>query len=114
MFASQSEGYTNSDPVGLSFGPAGPGPYTPGVGFPQFAGWPTPSIYAPSGGNPFAGAGWTSNFIDMTGPNYTAAKSVINDSVASLPTQTADINITIPYWQLYQATGALPGMPTSS
>ncbi len=101
MFGSQSDAYQASDPAGLvPFGPAGSGTYTyslPLNNMPAITASPSP----PSGGNPFAGGGYSSYFNDGNG---TWAASMINDSIASTPSYTSDINITIPYAQLYQAT----------
>ena len=100
MFASQSETYKDSDPPSISWGIAGAGPYSPGplLNLPPA---PIASIVPPSGGNPFAGilGGHASYFNDGAG---TTATSIIADYVAGSPSVTADINISIPYWQLNQ------------
>jgi hypothetical protein len=107
MFASQSEAYKDSDPTGILWGLAGVGPYPTGAGIPSLPAAPTASIAAPTGGNAFAGGGWTSFFNDLAGASsYTAAQSTIDDNVAATPTFTADISLAIPAWRLYQAPGA--------
>ena len=103
MFASQSESYKDSDPTGILWGLAGPGPYSAGAGLPGLPASPTPSI-SPASGNAFAGGGWNSNFNDLAGTNsFTAAQSIIDDSISSTPTVTSDVSIAIPAWRLYQA-----------
>ena len=107
MFASQSDAYQDSDPTAIVFGPAGVGPYTTGVGLPFLPLAPTASIAAPTGGNAFAGGGWTSIFNDLAGSgSFTMAQSTIDDNVAATPAFTADISIAIPAWRLFQAPGA--------
>ncbi len=114
FFLSQSGSYTNTDPAGLAT-PANPGYpplYPPGAPLTPTTYTPplpiNPSINPPSGGNPFAGiiTGWTSTFLDTSGNNYTYAQSNIGDSIATSPSYTSDIHITIPSWQLIQGPAA--------
>jgi hypothetical protein len=107
MFASQSEGYKDSDPTGILWGLAGIGPYPTAAGIPSLPAAPTASITPPTGGNAFAGGGWTSLFNDLAGStSYTAAQSTIDDNVAATPVFTSDISIAIPQWRLYQGPTA--------
>ncbi|HEY2838274.1 MAG TPA: PEP-CTERM sorting domain-containing protein [Pirellulales bacterium] len=106
MFASQSEVYKDSDPTGILWGLAGIGPYPSGAGIPGLPASPTPSI-SPASGNPFAGGGWNTFFNDLAGPTtFTAAQSIIDDSISATPTVTSDVNITIPAWRFFQAPAA--------
>ncbi len=111
FFASQSDGYQDSDPTGASFGPAGVGPYSPGAPLPALPPAPTPSITA-AGGNPFStngGGGWTFYFNDNLGTTtFTAAQSTIDDNYLTAPILTSDVAITIPQWRLFQMPAA-PG-----
>ena len=109
MFASESEAYQASDPAGIPFGLAGSGPYAPGAGIPTLPPAPAPSVTPPSGGNPFAGTGWTSYFNDnysSYGLGDTRAVSTINDNIVSSPTKTSDISITLPIMWLKQYPSA--------
>lgn len=109
MFASQSQSFTNSDPVGIVWGPApGFGPYAANAIIPGLPVPPTPAIVPPIG-NAFAGGGWTSVFNDNLGTfNYTAAQGTIDDIIAAIPTTTADVQLQLQNWRLQQAAAA-PG-----
>jgi hypothetical protein len=107
MFASQSEGYKDSDPTGILWGLAGVGPYPTAAGIPSLPAAPTASITPPTGGNAFAGGGYSSFFNDLAGPGAnTKAQSLIDDSVAATPFFTSDISIAIPAWRLFQGPSA--------
>jgi hypothetical protein len=109
MFASQSQAFTNSDPVGITWGPApGFGPYAANAIIPGLPVPPSPAI-TPAGGNAFAGGGWTSVFNDNLGTTtYTAAQGTIDDSISALPTVTSDVQLQFQSWRLQQAAAA-PG-----
>jgi|694.fasta_scaffold01452_24 hypothetical protein len=110
MFASQSDAWRDSDPTGILWGgPAGFGPYPSGTIIPNLPSPPIPpSISSPSVstyvGNPFAGGGYTSTFIDNLIPtvNSTAAQSTIDDFVSATPTITSDVQIVFPNWLIAQ------------
>lgn len=109
MFASQSQAFTDSDPVGITWGPPpGSGPYASNAIIP---GLPVPSgpSISPAGGNSFAGGGWTSLFNDNLGTfSYTAAQGTIDDIIAGVPAVTSDVQLQFQNWRLQQATAA-PG-----
>ena len=108
MFASQSDGFTASDPIGVIWGfSAGIGPYTAGLILPSLPTPPAPSI-TPAGGNAFANGGWTSVFNDNNGSTaFTASQVTLDDSVAVIPTTTADVQILFQNWRLQQGPSAL-------
>jgi hypothetical protein len=109
MFASQSQVFTDSDPVGIVWGPApGFGPYATNAIIPGLPVPPTPAI-APPAGNAFAGGGWTSLFNDNLGTfSYTAAQGTIDDVVSGVPSVTSDVQLQLQNWRLQQAAAA-PG-----
>lgn len=116
MFASQSDLWHDSDPTGILWGgPGGPGPYPTGAIIPGLPTPPAPpSISSPSVstyvGNPFAGGGYTSTFIDNLTPSFnsTAAQASIDDSISTTPLITSDVQVVFPNWLIAQDPAA-PG-----
>ena len=111
VFASQSDGYQDSDPTGITFGPAGLGPYAPANTIPNAPTAPAPAI-SPAGGNAFStngGGGYTSTFNDLLGTTtFTAGQSTLDDIYLFSPLATSDMAIIIPALRLFQAPAA-PG-----
>ena len=104
-FASQSDAYQDSDPIGQIFGPAGIGPYPAANPIPACPPAPAPGIVA-APGNAFStngGGGYTSLFNDLFSTNgNTAAQSTIDDSYLVSPLFTSDMAIMLPAFRLAQ------------
>src|ERR1035437_8737747 len=103
-FASQSQGYMNSDPTGLNpWAFSGAGVYATGAPIPGLPAAPAPSV-APAPGNAFGGGGWTSTFNDGAGPGLsTTATSTLDDSYILAPALTSDTRVVITNWTMAQA-----------
>jgi hypothetical protein len=102
-FASQSQGYMDSDPAGLNpWAFSGAGIYATGLPIPGLPAAPAPTV-APAPGNPFGGGGWTSNFNDGAGPGFsTKATSTLDDSYIPAPTLISDTRVVIVNWTMLQ------------
>jgi len=72
---------------------------------PGVPGAPTPLVYPTPSGNPFGGAGHTSNFNDAFS-QPTVASSTIQAYYRPTPAVTSDASIQIPSWTLTQSPGS--------
>lgn len=110
-FGSQSNGYTDSNPLVGAWGAPGLGTYTPGQPLPGLPGLPALSMQHPiTSGLPFQSVVVTSTFADnLAGTtSFTASQSDVTDVFVPFGTQTQDVGVQIPAWRFVQGPAA-PG-----
>ncbi|HMO25882.1 MAG TPA: PEP-CTERM sorting domain-containing protein [Tepidisphaeraceae bacterium] len=110
-FGSQSNGYTDSNPLLGAWGAPGFGTYPPGLPLPGLPGLPPLNMQHPiTGGLPFQSVVVTSTFADnLAGTtSFTASQSDVTDAFVPFGTQTQDVGVQIPTWRFVQGPAA-PG-----